>query len=119
MLAFKEEHLPNYNYKEYKHWEGDWELIDGIPYSMAPAPNIIHQELNLNIGIELKTKLKKCKLCKVLPEVDWKVNDKTVVRPDTLVVCNFVEAATFWFTLSTSPKVFTNSNWLISCIANS
>ena len=52
MLAFKEEHLPHYNYEDYKQWEGDWELIDGIPYSMAPTPNITHQELNLNIGLE-------------------------------------------------------------------
>ena len=95
MLAFKEEHLPNYNYEDYKHWEGDWELIDGIPYSMARAPSITHQELNLNIGIELKSKLKKCKRCKVLPEVDWKVNDETVVRPDTLVVCNLQENGAF------------------------
>lgn len=95
MLAFKEEHLPNYSYKDYKQWEGDWELIEGIPYSMAPAPSITHQELNLNIGIELKSKLKDCKFCKVLPEVDWKVNDETVVRPDTLVVCNLEEKGAF------------------------
>ena len=49
MLAFQEEYLPNYNYEDYKHWKGEWELIDGIPYAMAPAPNITHQEINLNL----------------------------------------------------------------------
>ncbi len=95
MLAFQEEYLPNYNYEDYKHWKGEWELIDGIPYAMAPAPNITHQEINLNIGIELKSKLKNCKNCKALPEVDWKVNDGTVVRPDTLVVCNLKNQGAF------------------------
>ncbi len=25
--------LLNYTYDDYKNWEGDWELIDGIPVS--------------------------------------------------------------------------------------
>ncbi len=24
--------LPHYTYEDYCHWEGRWELIDGIPY---------------------------------------------------------------------------------------
>ncbi len=102
MLAYKNEYLPNYTYDDYKEWEGDWELIHGIPYAMAPAPNITHQEINLNIGAELKTKLKGCKECKVLPEVDWKINDETVVRPDSLVVCNLENPKAY---LSKTPKI--------------
>ena len=67
MLAYKNEYLPNYTYDDYKQWEGDWELIYGVPYAMSPAPNITHQEINLNIGYELKSKLKACKNCKALP----------------------------------------------------
>jgi hypothetical protein len=26
-----------YTYEDYLHWEGRWELIDGIPYAMTPA----------------------------------------------------------------------------------
>ena len=37
--------LPYYTYEDYCHWEGRWELIDGIPYAMSPAPNPIHQWL--------------------------------------------------------------------------
>ncbi len=70
MLAYKNEYLPNYTYDDYKQWEGDWELIYGVPYAMSPTPNITHQEINLNIGYELKSKLKACKNCKALPEVD-------------------------------------------------
>ena len=102
MLAYKNEYLPNYTYDDYKAWEGDWELIYGVPYAMAPAPNITHQELNLNIGVELKKQLKDCKHCKALPEVDWKVNDDTVVRPDSLVVCNLKNQKAY---LSQTPSI--------------
>ncbi len=88
MLAFKESFLPHYTYDDYLAWDGEWELISGIPYAMAPAPTITHQEINLHIGIELSLRLKKCPNCKVLPEVDWKIDEETVVQPDNLVVCN-------------------------------
>ena len=88
MKALKETFLPNYRYQDYIHWEGDWELIGGIAYAMSPAPTIEHQEINSKIVYQLMSKLKDCKNCKVLPEVDWKIDEETVVRPDTLAVCN-------------------------------
>jgi len=102
MLAYKDEYLPNYIYDDYKQWKGDWELISGVPYAMSPAPNITHQEINSNIMYELKTKLKNCKSCKALPEVDWKVNEDTVLRPDSLVVCNLKNRGAY---LSQSPTI--------------
>ena len=89
MEALKEAFLPNYRYEDYINWEGDWELIGGIAYAMSPTPTIEHQEINLNISSQLKRLLKECKNCKALPEVDWKIDEETVVRPDTLVVCDF------------------------------
>ena len=38
------EDLPHYSYDDYKIWEGDWELIRGIPYAMAPAASWWHQD---------------------------------------------------------------------------
>ncbi len=38
------EDLPHYSYEDYKLWEGDWELIRGIPYAMAPAASWQHQD---------------------------------------------------------------------------
>ena len=34
-----------YTYDDYIKWEGDWELIDGIAYAMAPSPLKTHQNL--------------------------------------------------------------------------
>jgi len=31
-------YLPNYTYEDYCQWEGQWELIEGIPYAMSPLP---------------------------------------------------------------------------------
>lgn len=95
MLAYKNEYLPNYTYADYKGWGGDWELIYGVPYAMAPAPNITHQEINSKIMFELMNQLKVCKNCKALPEVDWKIDDETVVRPDSLVVCHLEKKSAF------------------------
>jgi hypothetical protein len=30
--------LPHYTYEDYCKWEGRWELINGIPHTMSPAP---------------------------------------------------------------------------------
>ncbi|KIM11796.1 MAG: hypothetical protein KU38_06415 [Sulfurovum sp. FS08-3] len=101
MLALKE-YLPQYTYEDYKEWEGQWELIWGIAYSMSPSPNITHQELNANIIHELKNKIAHCKHCKVVPEIDWKIDEETVVRPDTSVICNIGSSKQF---LSQKPNI--------------
>lgn len=46
MSSEKPKYLPKYTYDDYKNWEGKWELIDGIPYAMSPAPRIEHQEVS-------------------------------------------------------------------------
>ncbi len=76
-----------YTYKDYKLWEGNWELIDGIPYAMAPAPVKKHQFLASKIIFELQKTLN-CKNCEVLGEVDYKVNEDTVLKPDVVLTCD-------------------------------
>jgi len=77
-----------YSYEEYCQWEGNWELIKGVPLAMAPAPMITHQIIAGNILFELKSSSKECKECVVFGEADWKVNDDTVVKPDVVLTCN-------------------------------
>lgn len=87
LTALKQEDLPHYNYDDYSQWEGKWEIINGIPYAMVPAPSIKHQDLCVEIVFHLKSILKNCGRCKVLLPVDWQITDDTVVQPDVLVVC--------------------------------
>lgn len=86
--------IPHYNYKDYELWEGDWELIRGIPYAMSPAPNWIHQEFGGNFVQIIRNafdKTNKSCGCKVLYECDWIVSDDTVVKPDVMVACDPIE----------------------------
>lgn len=88
-----------YTYADYLSWpdEERWELIDGVPYDMSPAPSVRHQEVLLNLSLEIGRFLddKECSLFIApfdvsLNEVE-NTNDEelyTVVQPDLVVVCD-------------------------------
>lgn len=81
---------PHYTYKDYEKWEGDWELIRGVAYAMAPAPAWQHQSFGgkfVRAALEALEQNKKACSCEVLYETDWIVADDTVVRPDVMIVC--------------------------------
>jgi Uma2 family endonuclease len=92
--------VERFTYAHYVTWpdEERWELIEGIPYDMSPAPSRYHQEISMNLGVEISKFLKeKGKNCKIyaapfdvrLPE-GQQTDDETmtVVQPDILVVCD-------------------------------
>ena len=82
--------LPKYNYQDYAMWEGHWELIEGVPVSMAPAPMRKHQNIATEIIFELKSSFEEeeCLECEVSFENDWKISNDTVLRPDIVFVCD-------------------------------
>jgi len=88
MSAIKKEYYPSYSYDDYKLWEGDWELIYGIPYAMSPAPMIKHQLISNKIARYLDEALEECGRCKALLPIDWRIDDQTVVQPDNIVICH-------------------------------
>ena len=76
-----------YTYDDYKKWDGDWELIDGIPLAIK-SPLIIHQSIKTNIVCELFKLVEMDKNFFVLASTDWKVNSNTVLRPDISLICD-------------------------------
>ena len=80
--------LPRYSYDDYIQWGGDWELIEGIPVSMAPAPMRIHQQIARELFLALNQEFKEECECEVLYETDWKLSNDTVLRPDIVLVCD-------------------------------
>ena len=80
--------LPHYTYSDYQHWEGKWEVIDGIPYAMSPAPVPNHQLIAMNLGAEFRNQLKSCKKCKTYQPIDYVVAEDTILQPDLLIVCS-------------------------------
>jgi Uma2 family endonuclease len=87
MGAVKAEYIPHYTYDDYKHWEDQWELIEGVPYAMSPAPMIKHQKISNKIARLLDEELEECENCTALLPVDWKISEDTIVQPDNLVIC--------------------------------
>ena len=67
------------------------EMIDGVFYDMA-APTFIHQKIGLMIAIAFDDYISKNKgncITSVAPtDVQLDSDDKTMVQPDVLVVCN-------------------------------
>ncbi len=86
-----------YAYSDYLKWEGSWELIDGVPYAMSPAPYPKHQKVVFKISKELDANLE-CneEVCEVyISPVDWKIDDTTVVQPDIALFCEETEKQFF------------------------
>jgi len=85
MLA--REYREYYTIDDYKYWDGDWELIYGSPYAMAPSPLVTHQSVSGKIFLELSRNLDMCPNCQALFEIDWEVSLDTIVKPDLVVIC--------------------------------
>ncbi len=79
---------PSYTYADYCVWDGKWELINGLPCAMSPAPRPAHQAVAGNLHAEIRAALKSagCK-CTVYQPIDYKITETTVVNPDLLVLC--------------------------------
>lgn len=90
--------VERYTYGDYLAWPEDvrYELVDGVPYLMAPAPTLDHQEVVGEIFRQLANALagKPCRA--FIAPVDVRLPkageaDKdvdTVLQPDVLVVCD-------------------------------
>jgi Uma2 family endonuclease len=83
-----------YTYDDYASWPDDvrYELIDGVPYMMSPAPLRVHQEISGEIFVQIHSFLdgKQCEVYNAPFDVRLNADeeDDTVVQPDILVVCD-------------------------------
>ncbi len=81
--------LPHYTYYDYEQWEGRWEVIQGIPFSMLPSPLPEHQLFASELTTRFSNALKAlpCKDCYASLPVDYKISEDTIVQPDMLIIC--------------------------------
>jgi hypothetical protein len=89
--------LPHYTYEDWMNWEGQWELIEGIPYAMSPMPVPNHQRIAGNLFTEFRLQLKNCKECAAYQPIDYKVADDVIVQPDLLIVCGEISKSFLTF----------------------
>ncbi|MCX7044712.1 MAG: Uma2 family endonuclease [Candidatus Sumerlaeota bacterium] len=94
----KEDVEPRYTYGDYVEWTGPdrWELIDGVPYAMSPAPMRKHQDISGELCVQIHTFLRG-KPSKVyaapfdvrLPDGDEPDEEiRNLAQPDIVVVCD-------------------------------
>ena len=88
-----------FTYADYQSWDDGerWEIIDGEAYDMSPAPERIHQDISMEILMQLGNQLKD-KKCRVyhppfdvrLPLANQKDDQEiiNVVQPDISVICD-------------------------------
>ncbi len=89
-MLLKKRHLPRYTIKDYERWQGDWELVEGIPYALA-SPSLTHQRVLVILSMLLQLQLEEkeeCKDCVVTIDTDYIVSEDTVFRPDLAIVCS-------------------------------
>lgn len=87
-----------YTYADYLAWDDDkrWEIIEGEPILMSPAPNRIHQKISAELLRQFANFLqgKKCQVYAAPFDVRFpsgnEIDDKieTVVQPDLSVICD-------------------------------
>ncbi len=88
-----------FTYGQYYQWDDGerWELIDGVPYNMTPAPVRRHQRILMRMSLIVGNFLED-KPCQVyfapfdvrLPDFGEQADDDvpTVVQPDLVVICD-------------------------------
>lgn len=94
--------LPNpdkkYNYHDYLQCndESRYEIINGVPYNITPAPSRVHQRISRDLMLEIGNYLrgKKCEIYDAPFDVRLLTEGKTdkdildVVQPDFAVICD-------------------------------
>ena len=79
-----------YTYQDYLLWKGDWELVNGYPYAMAPSPIRNHQWFASKFIQKAGNEIDKSNCngnCQAYSELDWVIDNDSVVRPDCMIVC--------------------------------
>ncbi|MHB8764844.1 MAG: Uma2 family endonuclease [Deferrisomatales bacterium] len=89
-MAPPQETRRTYTYADYARWpEGErWELVDGEPWAMTPAPTLRHQRVVVRILHLLETALQGHRCTAYVAPADVLLSDEDVVQPDVFVVCD-------------------------------
>ncbi|NNU83508.1 Uma2 family endonuclease [Geobacillus sp. BMUD] len=84
-----------YTYQDYVKWDGRWELINGVPYNMAPAPSFVHQSIVGELYVALRAFFREKGCTVVMAPFDIRLDEqgdyeqaKHVVQPDICVICD-------------------------------
>ena len=77
--------LPRHTWEDYARWEGDWELIRGVPFPMSPAAKLHHFRALKHLLDLLSRQFQHDPRWLVMTEMDWIADTHTTIRPDVMV----------------------------------
>lgn len=79
-----------YTYADYLTWpdEERWEIIDGEPYAMTPAPSLKHQRIVTRLAKSFGYLLDKKPCEPFVSPTDVVLDEFNIVQPDLIVVCD-------------------------------
>lgn len=88
----------HYTYADYSKWpeEERWELIEGVPFNMSPAPSLAHQRVVAELLTQIRSQLRGSGCDTFVAPFDVRLpkGDEaedavdTIVQPDIVVVCD-------------------------------
>ncbi len=97
-MSTQEQSIQRYTYGDYVEWPDDerWEIIEGVPYDMSPAPSLSHQAIVTKLVRHIDTYLdgKPCRVFAAPFDVRLPAGEEaddeieTVVQPDLSVICD-------------------------------
>ncbi|MEZ6125951.1 MAG: Uma2 family endonuclease [Planctomycetaceae bacterium] len=87
-MSTAKKYQPHDTVEDYQHWDGDWELWNGVAVAMTPSPFGRHASANVRIAsaLDIAVEASGCRAT-VLAEIDWIISRDTILRPDVSVVC--------------------------------
>lgn len=79
-----------YTWDHYRAWDDDqrWELIDGEPYCMSPAPSSRHQAIVSDLFGQLYQHFNGRPCRPLVSPIDVKLSASDVVQPDIVLICD-------------------------------
>ena len=111
MMGSALKYIPHYTYDDWLHWEGRWELINGIPIAMSPMPVPEHQRVAGELHTELNIAIRKsrCKNCSVYQPIDYKIAEDTIFEPNILIACGKINRSYLDFAPSLIVEIVSKS----------
>jgi Uma2 family endonuclease len=94
-MSLPEPKQAGYTIEDWKAWEGRWELINGVPFDMTPAPATEHQRVSVQLTLAIGNALEEARRvgrggCEVFhaPVDLFLPHEESVYQPDLVVVCD-------------------------------
>lgn len=89
-MGFTRAAPPRYTWDDYRAWDDEqrWELIDGEPFCISPAPSSRHQAIVSDLFGHLYQHFKGRSCRPLVSPLDVKLSATDVVQPDIVVICD-------------------------------